>query len=147
MVESSKIPIFILPNISHFSFLQKFYLYHLARVNVRLSHRILEPGAGQGAAFKENSCSISIISTIYNLLSTDPGRCPLTGPRRGCSCRAVCPQHLGCPAPAGSPQHSPCQVRSELSAQNFHFTTILHGLYCLDNTVSLLWRSLNATYT
>ena len=62
-------PISILPNISHFFFLQKFYLYHLARVNVRLSHRVLEPGAGQGAAFKENSCSISIISTIYYLVS------------------------------------------------------------------------------
>ena len=62
-------PISILSNISHFFFLQKFYLYHLARVNVRLSHRVLEPGAGQGAAFKENSCSISIISTIYNLVS------------------------------------------------------------------------------
>ena len=37
-------PISILPNISHFFFLQKFYLYHLARVNVRLSHWVLEPG-------------------------------------------------------------------------------------------------------
>ena len=62
-------PISIFLIISHLCFLQKFYPYHLARVNVRLSHRVLEPGAGQGAAFKENSCSISIISTIYNLVS------------------------------------------------------------------------------
>ena len=33
-------PISILPNISHFFFLQKFYPYHLVRVNVRLSQAI-----------------------------------------------------------------------------------------------------------
>ena len=64
-------PISIFLIISHLCFFAKVLPLPLGESECQAepSHRVLDPGAGQGAVFKENSCSISIISTIYNLVS------------------------------------------------------------------------------